>query len=199
MERALLHAVVTRCAVLSIEGFAIVSTDGKIATAARVQPPQLRNDADHRYYEAALNRASLVVHGRHSGDEMPRSRERVRLVLTTRVPGIAAHPDNPRARLWNPAGATFTEAREALGVRDGLVAILGGTDVFAHFLEVGYDAFHLSCASRAHIPDGIPVFPRVPPQTPEGILARYGLVPSTLVTLDAAAGVTLTVWRRLAH
>ena len=122
---------------LSVEGFAIVSSDGKIASAARVQPPELRNDADHRYYEAALNRASLVVHGRHSADEMTGSAQRVRLLLTTRVPGIAPHPENPRARLWNPNGASFTEAREALGVRDGLVAILGGTNVFAHFLEVG--------------------------------------------------------------
>jgi hypothetical protein len=40
------------------------------------------------------------------------------------------------------------------------------------------------------------VFPGVPEKTPEQILTAAGLVPSERRVLDAAHGLTVTVWRR---
>jgi hypothetical protein len=43
-----------------------------------------------------------VVHGRHSHEHQPHSRLRRRVILTRRVPAIAADPSNDKALLWNP-------------------------------------------------------------------------------------------------
>jgi hypothetical protein len=34
------------------------------------------------------------------------------------------------------------------GAPDGALAVIGGTDVFGLFLEIGYDSFHLSRAKN---------------------------------------------------
>jgi hypothetical protein len=40
------------------------------------------------------------------------------------------------------------------------------------------------------------VFPEVPVQTPEDILAAHGLNPDPPVALDPARGLTMVSWRR---
>jgi hypothetical protein len=97
--------------------------------------------------------------------------------------------------LWNPAGATLEQAIAALGVGDGPIAVLGGTEVFGLFLPL-FDLFHLTRATKAYIPHGRPLFPQVGPQTPEDVLAGAGLRPGTPRDIDAAAGIRLTTWER---
>jgi dihydrofolate reductase len=183
---------------LRIEGFAIVSSDGMLADPAGHMPDALKVDADQRFFADSLDRVAAVVHGRHSHEGQPNSPRRRRLILTRSVSGIAAHPENPLARLWNPAGASFAAACAALGVEHGTVAIIGGTDVFGLFLDIGYDAFHLSRADKVRLPGGRPVFPQVPAQTPEDVLARHGLRPGERRVLDAQADATLVTWTRSA-
>ena len=48
------------------EGYAIVSADGMIADADGHMPPALQNPADARFFSEALDRAAVLVHGRHS-------------------------------------------------------------------------------------------------------------------------------------
>jgi hypothetical protein len=48
------------------------------------------------------------------------------------------------------------------------------------------------------LPGGCPVFPEVPVQTPEEILAAHGLVPDPPVVLDQEEGLTMVSWRRAA-
>jgi hypothetical protein len=179
-----------------IEGYAIVSAEGMLATADRVMPDSIRNDADQHQFQDALDQAALVLHGRHSHEGGPNSDARRRLVLTRQIATIAPHPTLPRALMWNPAGLSFEAACSACGVPGGVVAILGGTDVFGLFLAVGYDAFHLSRAARARLPGGRPVFPGVPASTPEAVLASHGLKPGPVHVLDAEFGVTLVDWTR---
>jgi len=47
-----------------------------------------------------------------------------------------------------------------------------------------------------HLPGGRPVFPGVPDQTPEQIMTQHGLTAGPPQVLDAANGITVTVWRR---
>ena len=183
---------------LRTEGFAIVSSDGMLADPAGYMPDALKVDADQRFFAESLDRVAAVVHGRHSHEGQPNSPRRRRLILTRRVSGIEAHPENPMARWWNPAGASFAAACAALGVEHGTVAIIGGTDVFGLFLDIGYDAFHLSRADKVRLPGGRPVFPQVPAQTPEDVLARHGLHPGERRVLDAQADATLVTWTRSA-
>jgi dihydrofolate reductase len=178
-----------------IEGYAIVSEDGMLADAARVMPDQLQFEADQRFFEHGLDNIGVVVHGRHSQERQTRSHLRHRLILTHRIPSIASDPSNPRALLWNPAGASFADALTALGMPNADVGVIGGTDVFALFLDQ-YDVFHLSRAPNVWLPGGRPVFPEVPFHTPEEILAGHGLTPDPRVVLDASAGLTLVSWRR---
>jgi dihydrofolate reductase len=179
-----------------IEGLAIVSADGMIADAQGVQPPALKLKADQRYFFAALDRADVVVHGRNSGEGGPRAATRRRIVLTRTVSSVARDPGNERCVRWNPAGATLDQALAMLGRPDGLLAVIGGTEVYGHFLDLGYDAFHLSRAGHAQLPGGRPLFPGIPPNTPEDLLARHGLKPGPARSLDAAAGLTLVDWSR---
>jgi dihydrofolate reductase len=183
---------------LRIEGFAIVSADGMLADRARHMPDALKVEADQRFFDASLDHVAAVVHGRHSHEGQPNSPRRRRLILTRRISAIEPDPKNPLARLWNPAGASFVDACAALCVENGTVAIIGGTEVFGLFLELGYDAFHLSRANKVRLPGGRPVFPQVPAQTPEDVLATHGLRPGERRVLDAEADASLVTWMRSA-
>ena len=179
-----------------VEGYAIVSADGMIADSNGVMPDTIRNDADQRFLQAELDRAAVVVHGRHSNEGGPRAARRKRIIVTRQIASIAPDPSHPNALLWNPAGATPAEAVAAIAAADGTIAIIGGTEVFGLFLPI-YDAFHLTRAARAQIPGGRPLFPQSGLHaTPDDVLARQGLQPGPRRDIDAAAGITLTTWTR---
>src|SRR5258708_1111978 len=180
---------------LRIEGYVIVSADGMLANADRVMPIGLQFEGDKKFFTAALDRADLIVHGRHSGEDHPNSPKRKRIVLTRKIAAVAPDPSNPRAILWNPLGATFETACDLAGVRSGTVAIIGGPYVFGMFMD-RYDTFFLSQPARVWLPPGDPSFPGVPPPSPQEILAAHGLKAGEAMILDRADDVTVTPWRR---
>jgi hypothetical protein len=179
-----------------IEGYAIISVDGMLADRHGHMPAGLKIDADLRFFSEGLDRAALIVHGRNSHERQPGSCRRWRLVVTRRVPTIARDPRYPGAKLWNPAGLAFGEACKAIAITTGTAAVTGGTEVFGLFLDLGFDAFHLSRAGKVRIPDGRPAFPQVPPCTPEEVLAEHGLTAGPARVLDAGAEATLVTWQR---
>jgi dihydrofolate reductase len=161
-----------------------------------VMPDSLRNDADQHFFQNSLDRAAVVVHGRHSYEGGPRAARRKRLVVTRQIAATAPNPSYPNALSWNPLGATLDQALEEIGASDGTVAIIGGPEVFSQFLSL-YDAFYLSRAEHAAIPGGLPVFTEVGPNaTPEDVLSRHGLKPGQRRMLDAAAGISVVTWQR---
>ena len=182
---------------LRIEGYVIVSADGMLANANRVMPDQLKFKGDQEFFNAALDRASLIVHGRHSFEGQPNSPKRKRIILTSKTAALGPDPSNPNATLWNPMGATFDEACERAGVRSGIVAIIGGPHVFGMFLD-RYDTFWLSQAPHVRLPGGEPCLPGVPARSPQDILAAHGLSRGEAQILDAAHDVSVTPWRRRA-
>ncbi len=179
------------------EGYAIVSADGMIADADGRMPPALQNPADARFLSEALDRAAVLVHGRHSHEGHRNSPRRRRVVLSRRAAAIAADPQAPHSVLWNPAGASFAAACEALGIAGGTAAILGGPEVYAHFLELGYERFLLSRVAELTLSGGLPIFGRGRLPVDEA-LAAAGLRPAEPRWLDREAGVSLTVWRKSA-
>ena len=114
-------------------------------------PDELKFEGDKQFFTAALDRADLIVHGRNSYEDQPNSPRRKRLILTRKVAALAPDPSNPKATLWNPAGASFEAACEHAGVRAGTVAIIGGPDVFGMFMD-RYDTFWLSLAPQVRLP-----------------------------------------------
>ena len=178
-----------------IAGYAIVSEDGMLADASGVMPGSLMFKADQVFFEHVLDRVDLVVHGRHSQEQQRNAPLRRRLIVTQRVADMGPHPSNPRALLWNPLGASFEVAVAALGEPVTRVAVIGGTDVFALFLD-RFDTFHLTRAPGVWLPGGRPVFPEVPRRRPEEVLADAGLRPEPLQMLDAEHEVSLATWRR---
>ena len=178
-----------------IEGFAIVSSDGMIADETGVMPAALQLDADKAYFEDALELVAVVVHGRRSQEIQPKAASRRRLVLTRAVAGLAPDPENPLARLWNPAGASLTQALSSLGVAGGAVAAIGGPQVYSLFLDLGYDVFHLCRAVEVGLPGGLPLFQRDRfGGAPEASLKAAGLTAG--VPRWLGEGVTLTEWTR---
>jgi hypothetical protein len=180
---------------LRIDGYVIVSADGMLADASRVMPDSLRFKGDKEFFNAALDRADLIVHGRYSGEGQPNSPKRKRVMLTSATAALAPDPANPNATLWNPAGATFEEACERAGVRSGTVAIIGGPHVFGMFLD-RYDTFWLSLAPHVRLPGGQPCLPGVPERSPQAILAAHGLKAGEPQILDSAHEVSVTPWGR---
>jgi dihydrofolate reductase len=182
---------------LRIEGYAIVSDDGMLADADGIMPASLKIDADQKFLSDGLDRADIIVHGSHSHEEQPQSPRRRRLIATRSGSTLTPASDDPNAAFWNPAGVSLDQALKALGLDGGIVAILGGTDIFGLFLN-RYDVFYLSRARGVSLPGGRPVFPDVPGRSPEDILSASGLVPGPQEMLDAARGATLVAWRKAA-
>jgi hypothetical protein len=180
---------------LRIEGYVIVSADGMLADARNVMPEELKFEGDKAFFTAALDRADLILHGRNSYEDQPNSPRRRRVILTRTVEAIAPDPSNPKATLWNPAGASFEAACHHAGVDSGTVAVIGGPGVFGMFMD-RYDVFWLSVAPRVRLPDGEPCFPGVPARSPQDILAAHGMRAGEPQTLDAADQVSVTPWRR---
>jgi dihydrofolate reductase len=182
---------------LRIEGYVIVSADGMLANAAHVMPDELKFEGDKQFFTAALDRAALIVHGRHSAEDQPNSPLRKRIIVTRKVGAIAPDLSNPKATLWNPAGAAFEAACDFAGVHSGTVAIIGGPEVFGMFMD-RYDTFWLSQAPHVRLTGGEPCFPGVPARSPEQILAAHGLRAGEAQILDSANDVRVTPWRRAA-
>lgn len=180
---------------LRIEGYVILSADGMLADKSHRMPDSLKFKADQTFFESALDGADLIVHGRHSFEDQPRSPLRTRIVLTRKVAALASDPANPKATLWNPAGAKFEDACLRAGVTSGIAAIIGGPDVFGMFMN-RFDTFWLSQAHGLKIPGGQGGFPGVPEKTPQDILAKHGLRAAEVRKLDPAQQVDVTAWRR---
>jgi len=179
-----------------IEGYVIVSEDGKLADANGEMPNSIKNDADQRFFQAELDRAAAIVHGRHSHEGGPRAGGRKRLIVTRQIAAIAPDAQYPNALLWNPSGATLAAALDRLGAGDGTVAVIGGPEVFSLFLPL-YDAFHLSHASKASIPGGqMPFTEAGPGVSPDDVLRRHGFEPGPPHDLDKEGGVFVVTWRR---
>jgi dihydrofolate reductase len=175
-------------------GHAIVSADDRIADATGQTPASLRHNADWTRFQAALDASVVTVVGRLGHEANPNLKGRNRLVLSSAVSGIERRAD---AWWWNPAGAPLAEALAAAAPDGGIVAVPGGMRVFDLFLDAGYDEFHLSRVANVLVPDGTPVFSAVRTgRTADKLLAASGLRPDAAQHLDAAAQLSLTVWRR---
>jgi hypothetical protein len=175
--------------VLEIVGHAIVSADGMIADGEHRMPAALRNDADWRRFQAALDRAELVVLGR-AGHEAHRNPGRRRLVVTSQVRALEPDPGDGEAMRWNPVGMTFDDVLVELGIADGVIAVTGGQRVFDLFLP-RFTRFELVEVAGVTIPDGVPCFSGGAPVV---VLTAAGMVVAGVEPLDA--GVTLSVWQR---
>jgi hypothetical protein len=171
---------------LQFEGHAIVSVDGMIADSDGNVPPSLRNDADWKQYQAALDASVLVVTGRRGHERNPNPGRR-RLVLTRSVPTLASDPQDSRATFWNPAGLPLDAALAELGVRAGTVAVTGVFDFFLPHL----DSFLLSEVHGLVLAGGTPCFSAGHPRS---VLAEAGFQPRDVSLIDAAAMVTSTRW-----
>jgi hypothetical protein len=178
----------------SIEGHAIVSRDDRIAGADGVTPPSLRNHADWTRFQEALDASVAVLLGRRGHFANPNTHRRNRIVVSSAARGIERRVDG---WWWDPAQIPLPEVLAAAAPAGGTVAVPGGRPVFDLFLQLGFDAFHLARSRHVSIPDGVPIFSRVSDErNAESILREAGLLAGDAEVLDAAAGVTLTVWRR---
>lgn len=177
------------------EGYVIVSADGMLADAHHVMPDSLKFEGDKRFFEQALDRAALIVHGRHSHEQQPNSPKRRRLITTRKIEALTVDPEMPNATLWNPEHASFEDAAAFAGVTSGTVAIIGGPVMFDMFMD-RYDTFWLSEAPHVRLPGGEGCFVGVPQRTPHEVLAAHGMTPGAPYLLDAAHDVTVTPWRR---
>jgi hypothetical protein len=183
----------------SIHGHAIVSADDFIAGADGLTPPELRNEADWQRFQAMLDASVVTVLGRLGHEANPNTARRRRLVLTMRVDGLEQAQDG---WFWNPNGVLLGTALEAILPRvthraGGVLAVPGGQPVFDFFLALGYDEFHLARAERVTIGEGTKLFSHIgADRTAVDALRASGMSPGSAETLDAAAGVSLTVWCR---
>jgi len=180
-----------------IEGYVIVSRDGMLADAARVMPDSLQIAGDQTFFSDALDGAALIIHGRHSREDHAHSGARRRLIVTRRVGALAPDPHDPRAMLWNPQGAALQEACARAGVDSGRIAIIGGPDIFAMFLDV-FARFYLSEAPEVTLPGGTLAIADPQGRHPADVLRAHGLEPGAPRLLDTAPRAEVRLFRRTA-
>ena len=175
-------------------GHAIVSADDRIADAAGVYPDALRNEADWALFQAALDAADLTLLGRTSHEAAPNTRRRRRLIVSSGADGLEQRADG----WWlDPADVPLAEALARLLPAGGTVAVPGGQGVFDLVGAAGFAEFHLARNPAVTLPGGRGLFAACETGTAaDAVLAAGGLHPAQSRTIDAAANVDLTVWRR---
>ena len=134
-----------------IAGYAIISDDNKIAGPDGLLPPSMRNEKDWEYYQRALAGSDLIVFGRRSHELEPNVRGDKRLVVSSDAAGL---DERANAWWWNPARVSWAKVAKRLLPFGGAVAVPGGQRVFDLFLQIGFDAFHLSHAHGVTLPGG---------------------------------------------
>jgi hypothetical protein len=179
---------------VEIHGYAIVSDDDRIADAAGRTPVVLRNDADWAYFQAELDRSAVTVLGRLGHEANPNPRRRPRIVVSSSSAGLERRDDG---WWWDPQALAWREAIARVLPAGGRVAVPGGRRVFDLFLEIGYDAFHLSRAEGTRLPGGVALFSLCDEGlSAEDVLSRRGMTAGPRQVLDPAIPVSLAVWRR---
>lgn len=179
---------------VEVHGYAIVSDNDRIADASGGTPEVLRNDADWAYFQAELNRSAVTVLGRLGHEANPNPRGRLRMVLSSSSTGLERRPDG---WWWNPQVLAWDEAIRAVLPEGGRVAVPGGRRVLDLFLDIGYDAFHLTRSEGTVVPDGVAVFSACDEgRSAEEVLTEKGLKPDERRILDPSGPVSLVVWRR---
>jgi hypothetical protein len=179
---------------IKIHGYAIVSDDDHIADSSGRTPESLRNDADWAHFQGELDRADIVALGRLGHEANPNFKERRRLVLSNAARGLEQRVD---AWWWNPARTPWRDVAAKLLPGGGRVAVPGGQAVFDLFMAIGYDSFHLSRASGVLLAGGRSVFAACDRGlSADSALSDAGLRPDGPRIIDAAARVTLNVWRK---
>lgn len=178
---------------IEISGYAIVSKDDKIAGHDGLLPPSLRNEKDWDYYQRALAASDLIVFGRRSHELEPNERGDLRLVISRGAAGLERRADG---WWWDPARMSWTEAAKQLLPLGGAVAVPGGQGVFDLFLQIGFEAFHLSRAHRVSLPGGRAIFSACDMGLSAAtVLANAGLRPIEKIALDPENDVDMVVWR----
>jgi dihydrofolate reductase len=178
-----------------IEGYAVISREGMIATSDGHFPDEIKIPAEHEFCQQSLDRADAIANGRHSAEGGPKEKLRRRIIVTRRINVPTPDPGNPNALLWNPGAASFDDAWQRLRVEGGVLAVVGGTDVFGLFLAIGYDAFYLT-KTDASVPRGRAVFPGVGVRgvTAEDIMTKNGLLLRGTHMLDATVNCRVEEW-----
>ena len=178
---------------VEVHGYAIVSDNDCIADSSGRTPDILRNEADWAYFQAELNRSAVTVLGRLGHEANPNPRGRLRLILSSSLPGLERRSDG---WWWNPNKLPWNEAIRTVLPTGGRVAVPGGRRVFDLFLGIGYDAFHLTRAEGTFIPDGVHLFTACQEgRSAEAVLSERGLTAEERQILDPGKLVTLTIWR----
>lgn len=179
---------------VTIDAYAIVSADDRIADADGRLPPELMNDADWRYFQSELDSCDLIVLGRVSHEATPNLRRRRRLVMSSQAAGLERRADG---WWWNARNIEWEAVAAQLLPQGGRVATPGGQGAFDYFLP-RLTAFHLSRAHRVRLHAGRGLFAAVDRgEAAESVLAQAGFTAGPPEQIDAAAGVDLTIWRRL--
>lgn len=179
---------------IHIHGYAIVSDDDRIADSDGKTPKSLRNEADWAHFQSELDRADLVALGRLGHGANPNVRRRPRLVLSSAASGLERRDD---AWWWNPAQISWREATAKLLPDGGRVAVPGGQGVFDLFMTLGYESFHLSRAHGVLLARGRSLFAACESGlSADSVLTDAGLNPDAPRVIDAAANVTLNIWRK---
>ncbi len=142
---------------LEIRGYAVVSSDGRIADREGRFPADLRFDADQALFQQALDQADLTVLGRRTHEAAPNLHNRTRLVLSRGVEGLV---EEDAHTLWlNPEGTDLATVLGSLATDTGTIVVAGGTAVYDLFAAtLGYDAFFVSVAERVRLSEGAPIF-----------------------------------------
>ncbi len=172
---------------------AVVSSDGFIARHPGDPPSAWASPEEQARFRAAMAEVTWSVLGRVT-HETALKPDRKRIVFTSSVTGVGWLTPNHLG--FNPAGASFDEALDVAKV-DGLVAILGGTRVHDHMLEIGrVDEIRISI-EPVRFGEGVPMFTGVAWLGCGDHLASHGMARVGKDEVLNTAGTIERVYRKI--
>lgn len=181
----------TPLSAFTFAGHAIISCDGMLADGDGLMPDCLFVPEDQALFQQALSDSDVVVLGSKGHKRHP-NRGRRRLVLTSQVESFEPDPQDALSVFWNPASCDLHSALNKIGFSKGTIAVTGGRMVFDYF-GPHLTEFWLAEVHTALIPEGTPCFSD---GHARAMLARFGLQPVEMRTLNLKGPVTTTLWKR---
>ncbi len=177
-----------------LHGHAIISDDDCIADADGHFPERLKNDADWRHFQAALDACAFTLVGRRSHEASPNHRGRRRIVMSRSGPGLERRADG---HWWNADSMALSDVLARLLPEGGDVGVPGGQAVFDAVGPGGFATFSLARRHGVALPGGRGLFSACEAgMSAEDVLASGGLVAGPTQWLDEPARVSLVVWAR---
>lgn len=176
-----------------LHGYVMTCRNDCIADDEGHIPLPLQQAMDGKYFQAELNRCAAMIMGRRAHQAIPNPKQRVRAIVSRNASALD-HKEG--GWWWNPAVMSMENMLRIVAPSGGKVAVIGGRETIAYFLQNGLQVLHVCRAESHAIKDGLKLFDACDGKTTADMVLRdKGMRLSERKLIDLKAPVSLSTWR----